>query len=681
MNEIIRFVKSGVNAYKIHGLKYTLREAIRFGVNMLKKCFSRFKSIFFDNKLYYKNKKNLTDKKVVYVFPVIDWNFRIQRPQHLCREIVKNGYTIVYISTFFNCTKTPGFSSKLIEENIIELTLNLNRNLNIYKENLNSEEIMFLMKSICAFEKGYGVNNRVSIVDHPFWIGVANNLSGAFTIYDCMDYHAGFGDESKHLENLEEKSIKESDLLVLTSQDLWNRFSTKNRNSVLVRNGCEFEFFNRKPNLLKLSTTKKIIGYYGAISSWFDVDSVCAIASHYKECDIVLIGSTLGCIDSFKFKEYSNIKLLGEVKYSELPSYLYAFDVCIMPFKVIDLTLATNPVKVYEYLSAGKPVVSTRLPEVELMEDVVYTAANAQEFIEQIERALLEDSNELQAKRIDFAKNNDWSSRALNILQAIAKSKKLLPKVSVIILTYNNLELTKKCLESLEKWTNYPNVELILVDNASADETPEFFRNYKSSKFDVRILLNEENLGFPEGNNVGIRIATGEYIVLLNNDTELTPFWIEHLLKGFSYNEKLGLTGPRTNNIGNEARIETSYTNHEQMICFSIENYYNTITALYPIHTLAFFAVMIKKEVFEKIGLLDKSFGIGMFEDDDFCRRAEDAGYEIACVDYGFIHHHLSASFSQEKAEWKDFLFKKNRAIYEGKHGKWEWHTYRKEER
>ena len=120
----------------------------------------------------------------------------------------------------------------------------------------------------------------------------------------------------------------------------------------------------------------------------------------------------------------------------------------------------------------------------------------------------------------------------------------------------------------------------------------------------------------------------------------------------------------------------------DEMVAFSQKLYdENKGKQYHNIRVLAFFCVAIKKEVFEKIGLLDEVFGIGMFEDDDFCERAKAAGYQLVCADDVFIHHHLGATFDQEPPEWKQNLFKKNKAIYESKHGKWIPHKYRKKEK
>lgn len=251
------------------------------------------------------------------------------------------------------------------------------------------------------------------------------------------------------------------------------------------------------------------------------------------------------------------------------------------------------------------------------------------------------------------------------------------PFVSIIILTYNNLELTKACLNSLEANTGYKNMEIIIVDNASTDDTPDFLKKNYQHKKNYQIILNNKNLGFAAGNNIGLKAATGEYLVLLNNDTRVTSGWIRAMVSYFVQYSKMGLLGPITNNIGNEAKISTKYKNPDEMLPEVSEITLKNTGRLRLMKTVAFFCVMIPRKVFEEIGLLDERFGLGFFEDDDYCRRVQQAGYEIYCAEDVFVHHHLSASFDQMKAKSRQKLFEENKKIYESKWGAWQPHQYR----
>lgn len=349
----------------------------------------------------------------------------------------------------------------------------------------------------------------------------------------------------------------------------------------------------------------------------------------------------------------------------------------MIPFKLIDLIQCTNPVKMYEYLASGKPVVATNMPEVRAVSEHVFVAKNDQEFINQIQQALDEkdDKKKIESRR-SFALKNQWQNRVNTLDEAIQSS---FPKVSVVVLTYNNLDFTKACLHSLEQYTIYPNWELIIVDNASSDGSRDYLKEYIQGRGNTKLILNEENSGFSAGNNIGIEQASGEYVVILNNDTYVTKGWMWDLVRHFKKDPSLGLVGPVTNNIGNEAKIDINYANMDEMEKFSRQYTIGHIRERIYVNTVAFFCVAIKKDVIEKIGLLDESFGRGFFEDDDYCIRARNAGYKVAIADDVFIHHHLSASFNKLKDTERQKLFEANKAIFEAKWGEWVPHKYRDE--
>jgi GT2 family glycosyltransferase len=247
----------------------------------------------------------------------------------------------------------------------------------------------------------------------------------------------------------------------------------------------------------------------------------------------------------------------------------------------------------------------------------------------------------------------------------------------VIILTFNNIDLTRACLDSVLLRSDYPNLEVIVVDNASSDDTPAYLEDFTRRNPEVRVVLNRENLGFAAGNNVGLSIATGDYMVLLNNDTVVTHGWVMTLLRHFQDDPKLGLLGPVTNNIGNEAKIETSYSDLADMPAAALSYTLAHMGETYPMRTVAFFCVVIPRRIYEQVGPLEEEFGRGFFEDDDYCRRVEKLGLRIFCADDVFVHNHLSASFKKLKWQDREKIFKDNKKIYEAKWGVWVPHTYR----
>ena len=176
---------------------------------------------------------------------------------------------------------------------------------------------------------------------------------------------------------------------------------------------------------------------------------------------------------------------------------------------------------------------------------------------------------------------------------------------------------------------------------------------------------------------VRLAAAGGDYLVLLNNDTCVTPNWVRTLVNHLARNPGIGIIGPVTNNIGNEARVDVRYDDMRGMRTAAAAYTRRHVGELLPIRTVAFFCVAMPRSTYETVGPLDPAFGVGFFEDDDYCRRIEAAGLKVACAEDVFVHHHLSASFDKLKAEARQQLFLRNKAIYEAKWGTWQPHRYR----
>ncbi|MGB5855872.1 MAG: glycosyltransferase [Oceanisphaera sp.] len=611
----------------------------------------------------------------IVVFPVIDWTFRIQRPQHLAKELAAKGQRVFYFSTTFNSAKDAGFLIiEQPEKNIFLCQLNLaSPHPVIYKDIPQGKVLIELRRSLRVFFDRVVLRQPVAIIDLPFWHQVADALPGALQVYDCMDHHAGFSTNSEQMHNLEQQLLKEADLVVTTSERLSNIIGEQ-RDNIVIRNAAEVNFFSQPGKQKLYHTERPVVGYYGAISEWFDISLVVASAKAYPAWDFVLVGNTFGC-DVSEAERVSNIHFTGEVPYADLPDYLLAFDVCTIPFKLVELTLCTNPVKVYEYLAAGKPVVATAMPEIELISEQLYVSYNQAEYISALAKAMQEaDNQELAAKRSQWAQQHSWENRTAQLSEAVARSY---PKVSVIVLTYNNLDLTKACLDSIEQFSDYPNLELVLVDNASQDGTPVFLQEYAINRPHVKVCLNDDNLGFSAGNNVGLAAATGDYLVILNNDTYVTHGWVQGLVRALKRSPELGLVGPVTKNIGNEARINIDYDGMADMAATAATYTLTHAGEIYPAQCAAFFCVMFSRETYLAVGPMDEDFGVGFFEDDDYCNRVRKLGLKIGIVEDVYVHHHLSASFDKLKAGAKQALFEKNKIIYESKWGKWQPHSYR----
>lgn len=225
-------------------------------------------------------------------------------------------------------------------------------------------------------------------------------------------------------------------------------------------------------------------------------------------------------------------------------------------------------------------------------------------------------------------------------------------KTSIVILTYNNLEYTKQCIESIRKHTTKDTYEIVVVDNASSDGTDEWLNEQE----DIRTILNSENQGFPKGCNQGIKISTEENILLLNNDVIVTPNWLENLIKALYSNENIGAVGAITNSCSYYQSTQTNYKNYDELIEFAAKNNISDSTRWEERLKLVGFCMLIKRSVVEKIGLLDERFTPGNFEDDDYSYRIRQAGYKLLFCKDSFIHHYGSASFGKNSNDYNMLL-------------------------
>ncbi|MBK8167209.1 MAG: glycosyltransferase [bacterium] len=229
------------------------------------------------------------------------------------------------------------------------------------------------------------------------------------------------------------------------------------------------------------------------------------------------------------------------------------------------------------------------------------------------------------------------------------------PLVSVIVLTWNALEHTQRCVASLLEHTDARH-ELIFVDNGSTDGTIEWLGQLARSQPRVKVVLNDTNLGFAAGNNRGLAAARGDFMVLLNSDTVVTPGWLERLLKPALDDPRVGLVGPFTNNVTGVQKLPK--VDYDQRTLVGLDRFAARHAAAHAgqvAHALWIvgFCLLIRRGVLERLGGLDEVFGQGNYEDTDYCLRAFLAGYRTVLAKDCFIHHVGSASFDAGGVDYR----------------------------
>ena len=613
----------------------------------------------------------------VLVFPVVDWHDRFQRPQHLSVELAKMGARVFYFCNRFIpslCIYKPELTE--VAPNVYWTMLPGSIHPpDIYADIPSELQVAAIAEGIQRVRDCCKVGAALSIVDYPFWAPILRQVPNTVVVYDCMDAYASFANAGRPARELEREIVTAADIVVCSSNYLSTSMRRYDRESMLVRNAVTVSHFEKRPESLAFERRRPTAGYWGATAEWTDIELLIHAARQLPDVDFVLVGEVMR-VDVSELAKLPNIRMVGEVPYSALPAYLHGFDVCILPYRVCEYALASDPLKVWEYMSAGKPVVAVRLPEIERLHELITLTSTREEFVDGIRRGIAEKDPVLRERRIAYARDNGWERRAA---QLHAAAGPYFPKVSIIVLCYNQRSFTKACLDSIERFTRYANMETVVVNNGSTDGTEKFLARWSSTRPWACVVTNGNNLGFAAGNNRGARAATGEYLIFLNNDTFVTDGWVGDLLAHFRRHTKLGLLGPITNRSGNESVIRIQYSNMEQMAVRARSYTAGHRQKLTQPHVLHWFCVMTPRVVWEQVGELDEGFGIGMFEDDDYTYRVRAAGYEVACAEDVFVHHHHSASFGELTPAAYDELFAKNRTYFESKWGQWQAPVFRKE--
>jgi len=231
-------------------------------------------------------------------------------------------------------------------------------------------------------------------------------------------------------------------------------------------------------------------------------------------------------------------------------------------------------------------------------------------------------------------------------------------KTSIIIPTYNGKPLLKNCLYAIKVWTDAP-YEVIVVDDASDDGTLDFCLGER-----VVLVSLPHNRGFPAACNAGLKIASGDNIVILNNDVQVRPHWLGNLLKCLHSSDDIGIVGPLTNYVSGSQRVDYKSID-ENSSFFNLSNPQKWRQT----ERLVGFCLAMKREVPERIGLFDERFSPGHYEDDDYCYRARIAGYRLMIAGDTFVYHEGGKSFDRKEKEALASLIETNRNAFIAKWG------------
>jgi len=379
--------------------------------NLLRKFVIKSKPVFKEDISIFKGNKSL------FVFPNIPWDYRWQRAQQIFSRLGRKNFNVFYLSPI---TSTNEYILE-VSKGVYEIHVKASVETDVLRDlSLKDETVKEIFESIKRLVGGHFDGKTLTFVLHPVWSKVVQKFKDRKVVYDMMDLYSGFSEAKPELVIAEEQLVKESKLVLTTADNLYKYAKRFNSNVEMVRNGCDFERFSdiKKNGVLDSLDDRPIVGYFGALNDWLDVDALEYAVKENRDKYFVLIGS----INTGKVKKlyrYSNVFFFGEVKHSELGGYLAYFDVCTIPFILNDLIKSTNPVKFYEYIASGKPVVSARLPELEIYKDICYLYDSSEDFSKCIYKGLYDEEKKSVTKRIEVAKENSWEKRIEKLIEAI----------------------------------------------------------------------------------------------------------------------------------------------------------------------------------------------------------------------------------------------------------------------
>lgn len=386
--------------------------------------------------------------------PWINWDcYLYSRPHQLVREALRRGHRVLYLNPGMRSSVRDGnlevwhpfshpfFGSikKILRREFLRRTNSAsNEELTpmrrwVYRPYEEVNRLVFFSRYLAelltkrklrAFRNPE--NKNIIIFEQPFpFVFQIPSLKrlGYRVIYDLIDDWAAYQDSPAYFRETEPYLLQNADIVTATAKPLYEKALQYNKNTHLCPNAADLEHFaNARKEWERpqdLPEGRRIAGFFGMIREWFDIGLIRYAALQRPQYEFCLIGGHSEDIYD-QLKGLNNVHLLGSKNYSALPQYLSYFDVTLIPFKMNDLIRSTNPIKVYEYLAGGKPVVATDILEIEKM-PFVYLSKNKEEFIKNLDLAIgtTPDLREIGT----FLSNQTWSKRFDVIEESIVDIK------------------------------------------------------------------------------------------------------------------------------------------------------------------------------------------------------------------------------------------------------------------
>jgi glycosyltransferase involved in cell wall biosynthesis len=272
---------------------------------------------------------------------------------------------------------------------------------------------------------------RMLSFDHPIvWMtiphygAIMDAMPVKGVVYYCIDDFASFPNTDRNaMQRMEDRILDRADIVFAVSEPLFEKKRASNPNTFFSPHGVDTEHFGaamsadtRVPEDIA-SIPPPIAGFFGLVEEWFDTDLLDYCASQLKDVSFVVIGRVAR--DTGNLAAHRNVHFLGPRPYEVIPNYLKAFNVGLIPFRLTDTILYSNPLKFKEYLAGGKPVVSVRIQAFEKHKDLAYLVDSYDQFSNAIRRAIEEDSADKVRARVMAMQKESWDTRVKEVCNRV----------------------------------------------------------------------------------------------------------------------------------------------------------------------------------------------------------------------------------------------------------------------
>ncbi len=288
---------------------------------------------------------------------------------------------------------------------------------------LNKHILAWSIKRAC---RKVGFDDPLLWIILPHYSSLVDSIRRKGTVYYVVDEYASMPDvDAGRIREMERHILDHADVVFTISEELTETKGAINPNTYFSPHGVDTAHFNRAyhDDLPMPADMERIpgpvVGFFGLIEDWLDLELIEHLAASRAEYSVVLIGR-VAC-DVSRLKKYKNVFFLGQKKYEDIPAYLKYFDVCLIPFKLNEVIINSNPLKLKEYLAGGKPVVSVGIGSVRTYGDLVYIGDTPDEFLGGVDRALEEDSPERAAGRVKAMESESWPAKVEVICERVSK--------------------------------------------------------------------------------------------------------------------------------------------------------------------------------------------------------------------------------------------------------------------